>query len=278
MSGYRPRHVATDTPPAGTPAAPPPLAPPAGPSSGRAQGEQPRRRGSGSFGVAAGAIVVLAGAALLLILSLPKSKPAAVSGATSTLAAPGTARAKPPRTSGSSAASTHRGSLHTSAAQAIGTKPARQTTTRPLTKAAQSTTGSTSPEVTTSPAENLPVPAGFGPLLRRVWVSAEPGRAGVTAADVQSTLPGSVYYAEQPAIAYYWAISQFLPSASAEALGSTTAGKAVLAQFSNIAVFYKAPGGRWQYAGAYRPGTCSSLVPPPVYKVWGFCLSSQVGS
>jgi hypothetical protein len=278
MSGYRPRHVATDTPPAGTPAAPPPLAPPAGPSSGRAQGEQPRRRGSGSFGVAAGAIVVLAGAALLLILSLPKSKPAAVSRATSTSAAPGTARAKPPRTSGSSAASTHRGSLHTSAAQAIGTKPARQTTTRPLTKAAQSTTGSTSPEVTTSPAENLPVPAGFGPLLRRVWVSAEPGRAGVTAADVQSTLPGSVYYAEQPAIAYYWAISQFLPSASAEALGSTTAGKAVLAQFSNIAVFYKAPGGRWQYAGAYRPGTCSSLVPPPVYKVWGFCLSSQVGS
>jgi hypothetical protein len=109
-------------------------------------------------------------------------------------------------------------------------------------------------------------------------VSAAPGHAGITAADVLSTLPGSVYYAEQPAIAYYWAVSQFVPSASATALGSTPAGRAVLAQFASVAVFYKAPGRGWTYAGAYKPGTCSAVVPAPVYKVWGFCLSSQVGS
>jgi hypothetical protein len=111
--------------------------------------------------------------------------------------------------------------------------------------------------------------------LRQVWVNANPGGAGLTAEDVQSTLPGSVYYAEQPAIGEYWAISAFVPSPEAQVLASSPAGKALLAEFGYLSVFNKAPGRGWAYLGSFRPGSCSTVVPAPVYAAWGLC---QVGS
>jgi|SRR5579875_987523 len=302
MSGYRPRHAATETPPAGTPPVrghgatsgpsravppptrgtkaealpPPPVGPaPTSPRPSPAPAEPQRLRGVGPLGLVAAAIAVLAVVAVLLILSLPKSgHSTAASRALGTRAA-GRGSTKLTQPGGSPGHSAPRVAKAKPAAQAKGATTA---STSHASTGTEVTRPAANPAVATSTAENLPVPSGFGPLLRHVWVSASPGGASISAADVASTLPGSVYYAEQPAIAYYWAVSQFVPSASAEALGSTPAGKAVLAQFGAVAVFYKAPGRSWAYAGAYRPGTCSTLVPAPVYKVWGFCLSSQVGS
>jgi hypothetical protein len=122
-----------------------------------------------------------------------------------------------------------------------------------------------------SPAVNMAAPDGFGPLISKVWVHARPGGAPLSAADVQSILPGSVFYAEQPAIVTYWAISRFVPSPLAESRSSTSAGKAVLAQFNDFAVFDKVPGRAWAYKGTFDPPACSVALPAPVLAVWGMC-------
>jgi hypothetical protein len=102
-------------------------------------------------------------------------------------------------------------------------------------------------------------------------VAADPGRTGMGAVDVQSTLPGSVYYASQPSIGTYWAISEFVPSAFAESEAGTAAGNALLAQFGNVAIFNRAPAGRWEYVGEFARGSCSARVPGPVFATWGIC-------
>ena len=251
------------------------------------------------LGLAAGAVAVLAVVAGLLVISLPHSShPAAahgpqggatsarspssssaLGGATSSSGSSGSTAGPASSTSGT-AKSTHLGNT-------AGGRTATKTTTRAAAKgpsatgagtpssAPASTTPTTSAGATSSPAVDLPVPRGFGPLLRQIWVSADPGRAGLTPKDVLSTLPGSVYYAEQPAIGNYWAISGFVPTAQAQAQASTPAGKAILAQFGYIAVFNQAPGRGWAYLGSFRPGSCSPTVPAPVYTAWGLC---QVGS
>ena len=130
----------------------------------------------------------------------------------------------------------------------------------------------TNPKAASSPAINLAVPAGFGPSLRRAWVAADPGRSGLSAADVQSTL-GSVFYAEQPSIRTYWAMSSFAPSARAESLAGTAGGKVLLAQFGTVAVFDKAPGHGWAFVGSAAKGACAAAVPGPVFVAWGICAT-----
>lgn len=130
---------------------------------------------------------------------------------------------------------------------------------------------SVNPAAATSPAVNLPVPTGFGPLLRRTWVSADPGGLGIKASDVRSTVVGSVYYAEQAATGTYWAISQFVPSARAQSQDRAPHGKALLAQFDGVAVFEKSPGRAWAYLGAFSGGACSGALPVPVLGAWGIC-------
>lgn len=127
------------------------------------------------------------------------------------------------------------------------------------------------PASAASPAVNLPVPAGFGPVLRRAWASANPGGVGVKASDIVSTEVGTVFYAEQPALHTYWAITQFVPSALAESRGSTPAGAALLAEFHGTAEFEKLPGHHWAYVGSFSTGTCSGGLPVPVLTVWGLC-------
>jgi hypothetical protein len=119
----------------------------------------------------------------------------------------------------------------------------------------------------------LAVPTGFGPALRRAWVAANPGHSGLSAADVQSTLTGSVFYAEQPSIHTYWAITSFVPSAQAESLAGTAGGKAILAQFATAAVFDKAPGHGWAFVASTAKGACSGAVPGPVFAAWGICAN-----
>jgi hypothetical protein len=127
------------------------------------------------------------------------------------------------------------------------------------------------PVTASSPAVNLPVPAHFGPLLRRAWARSNPGGVGIKASDIQSTVVGSVFYAEQPAVHTYWAISQFVPSALAESRGSTAAGVALLAEFRGTAEFEKVPGHDWTYVGSSGTGPCPRDLPVPVLTTWGLC-------
>jgi hypothetical protein len=140
-------------------------------------------------------------------------------------------------------------------------------------KPSNATSTTTNPRIAHSPAVNMAAPEGFGLLISKVWVDARPGGAPLSAADVQSILPGSVFYAEQPAIVTYWAISRFVPSPLAESRSGTTAGRAVLAQFSDFAVFDKAPGKAWAYMGIFDPAACNVALPSPVLAVWGMCAA-----
>ncbi len=130
---------------------------------------------------------------------------------------------------------------------------------------------SINPASAVSPAVNLPVPAHFGPLLRRTWARANPGGTGIKASDILSTAVGSVFYAEQPAVHTYWAISQFVPSALAESRSSTPAGAALLAEFHGTAVFEKVPAHHWAYVGSFNTGSCTGALPVPVLNTWGLC-------
>ena len=130
------------------------------------------------------------------------------------------------------------------------------------------------PPYSTARAVNLAVPTGFGPVLRQAWVAANPGGLGINAGDVRSTLPGSVFYASQPSLGAYWAISSFVPTGYALSLGGEAAGKALLSEFSKVAAFYKASAGTWSYVGASTAGSCPAGVPAPVYVAWGICATS----
>jgi len=94
---------------------------------------------------------------------------------------------------------------------------------------------------------------------------------GLTAADVQSTYPGSVYYASQPSLGQYWSMARFLPGASALAGTGTPAGKARLALFAEAAVFFKAPGQAWAFLGEVSAGSCPGDVPGVVLQAWRIC-------
>jgi hypothetical protein len=159
------------------------------------------------------------------------------------------------------------GGVHTRARNSPGTPSTRG-------PAGPHTTATTS-SAAAGPAINLAVPAGFGPLLRRAWVAADPGRSGLTAGDIASTLAGSVFYADQPSAGIYWAISRFVPSPLLQQTASSRIGKAILAQFNDIAVFDQAPGRVWRYVGGFPPGSCPTIVPSSVSAAWSLC---SVGS
>jgi hypothetical protein len=108
-------------------------------------------------------------------------------------------------------------------------------------------------------------------MLRAAWISGDPDNEGLTGADVQSTLPGSVFYAEQPAIGSYWALSRFVPTPEASSHASTPQGQVILARFIDIAIFAKAAGQKWSYRGDFVAGSCPTSLPTPVIAVWGLC-------
>jgi hypothetical protein len=127
------------------------------------------------------------------------------------------------------------------------------------------------PADATSPATNTAAPTGLGLVFENLWVDAHPGGVPMTGADVASTLDGSVFYADQPAIGTSWAISRFVPSAHAQAMAGTTAGRALLAQFNDTAIFVKVPGKSWAYLGEYTTTACGQSIPVPVLTSWGMC-------
>ncbi|HTW06043.1 MAG TPA: hypothetical protein VME46_00935 [Acidimicrobiales bacterium] len=210
----------------------------------------------------AAGVGVLAIAALLVVITLhsghltPTSAPSPSKPAQGPVTSPPTVRTKgrgttPPRTTKNA------GTVHHARASAKRRAPL------------------ISPEAAAEPALNLAVPVGFGPVLRRAWVAGDPGGVHLRADEVQSTAPGTVFYAEQAKLSLHWAISSFLPTARAEALSTTPTGKALLAEFGRIAVFVKTPGRPWALLASTPAGTCAKAVPAPVYRAWGICASSR---
>ncbi len=190
--------------------------------------------------------------AAIVVVSLPGSSGPGVGRAVATSSLQGAAQ---------------KGGVHTRG----GSSPGRPPTGAPGGPKTTATTMSAA----AGPAINLAVPAGFGPLLRRAWVAADPGRSGLATADIASTLAGSVFYAEQPSAGMYWAISRFVPSPLLEQTASSRIGQAILAQFNDVAVFNQGRGHIWRYVGRFSPGSCPTNVPSPVSAAWGLC---SVGS
>jgi len=219
----------------------------------------------------------LALVAILLIVSLPHAERSPSAAGRSRSASPtgrssgahpahlrpksAPAKSAPAKTAPAKTAPAKTAPAKTAAARASAGTPA----------GSQPVTPTTDPAAARAPALNMAAPAGFGPLLRQAWISADPAGAHLSATDVQSTMVGSVYYAAQPSIANYWAVSRFVPSEAAEPLAGTPAGNALLAPFRYVAIFYKAPGQPWRYIGDFTPGLCPSAVPPPVLAAWDLC-------
>ncbi len=189
-----------------------------------------------------------------------------------------TARVAAPTTTGTSPAPTTVTSATTGASTSTdshvstrGAGSAGPTTTQTTRVATTTTLPRLNPAASTSPANNIAAPNGLGVVLTSLWADGHPGGVSMTVADVASVLPGSVFYAEQPAIGTYWAISRFVPSAHAQSEAGTTAGNALLAQFNATAMFVKVPGKDWAYLGEYVTTACGQAVPAPVLSSWGMC-------
>ena len=226
-----------------------------------------RRPGSGRLPLVAAGVGVLALAVVLSVAALHidhPGSPALPSAATARLGRP---TAQP---------GAHSSRLRTAGAHSAPTGAKGGAGAKGADRRSPTAGGTDSPKLASSPARDLAVPASFGPTLRQAWVAANPGKAGLIAADVQSTA-GSVFYAEQPSISTYWAITSFAPTAQAEALASTSEGKGLLSLFGPVVVFERLSGHGWTYVASAAQGTCSKAVPGPVYKAWGICASG-VGS
>ncbi len=184
-------------------------------------------------------------------------------------AGPTTSHPKPPTSTSAGTTSTAGGNGHVSTVGA-GSTPR---TTPPSTQAP--TTATTRPHInpaaSTSPAVNSSAPNGFGQLITTLWVDAHPGGVRMSIADVASVLPGSVFFAEQPAIGTYWAIARFVPSTQAQSVSGSTNGQALLAQFDSTAIFVKVQANPWAYLGEFTSTPCGQGVPNPVLSSWGMC-------
>jgi hypothetical protein len=128
-------------------------------------------------------------------------------------------------------------------------------------------------------------PTGPGGIRNLVISSAE--RSDLTAAFVAdkgisssdvlgaSALPGSVYYAYDPATDTYWALAEFRPS--------STASLNVKVNFQdggNIGMFRKARAGPWQVRTPGWPPICSEprFFPPAVLMAWALPTSAPAGT
>jgi hypothetical protein len=104
-------------------------------------------------------------------------------------------------------------------------------------------------------------------------LDTNPGGLSLGPKDVAGTVPGEVYYADQPGLhpRVYWAVAAFQPSA---AISSATAnGQTDLAQFQNSDyIFDWTAGPYWNELGSVPTGSCpGSYVPTSVLAAWGLC-------
>ena len=145
------------------------------------------------------------------------------------------------------------------------------TTAAPTSLQTTTTRPQVSPQASTSAAVNIAAPNGFGLAVRSLWVDARPGGVHMSVADVASALPGSVFYAEQPAIGTYWAVSRFVPSTVAQARAGTTAGNAVAGPVQRHRNLRQGAGEALGLPRRVHDHGVRGAVPSPVLNSWGMC-------
>lgn len=124
-----------------------------------------------------------------------------------------------------------------------------------------------------SPAASSSAPAGTGGVrnlpvsrdVRNELTAAYVNSRGIPLSDVAGTIPGSVYYAYDPATDTYWAEATFRPS--------RTASFKVLVGFQDggsIGLFVRAARSGWQVQQGGVPVVCSEVpfFPPAVLMAW----------
>lgn len=162
-----------------------------------------------------------------------------------------------------------------SANQTLGTAgPGKsQTTTPAATTAASRPIGSPSatPAGSTS-VQNLVISSAQKTELTAAYVAWR----GISLADIGGAgpVPGSVYYAYDPATETYWALADFEPS--------STASLDVQVGFQDgggIAMYQMTGGGSWHVGNAGFPPTCSELsfFPTAVLGAWSMPTAAPTG-
>jgi hypothetical protein len=132
--------------------------------------------------------------------------------------------------------------------------------------ASPATATAVSPVAVSAPAgtggvRNLPVSRDVHNELTVAYVNLR----GISLSDVAGTIPGSVYYAYDPATDTYWAEANFLPS--------RTASQKVLVGFqdgASIGLFARAARSSWQVQLGGEPVACAEVpfFPPAVLMAW----------
>jgi hypothetical protein len=131
-----------------------------------------------------------------------------------------------------------------------------------------------------SPAASSPAPAGTGGVrnlpvsqdVRNELTVAYVNARGISLSDVAGTIPGSVYYAYDPATDTYWAEATFV--------GSRTASVKVLVGFQDggsIGFFDRAARSGWQVDVGGAPVVCFEVpfFPPAVLVAWSLRTDAE---
>jgi len=115
--------------------------------------------------------------------------------------------------------------------------------------AVTSTTGS-------GPATNLQLDDAVRADLKTAFAAG----TGVNPADVQGTVPGSVFYGQLNSTGDLWAVATFAPTAAASGSSSFPTTPQILR---------KPSGGAWTYIGPAPAPLCSQTIPAELLAVWG---------
>jgi hypothetical protein len=128
-------------------------------------------------------------------------------------------------------------------------------------------------------AVSRPAPAGPGGVrdlavsrdVRNELTAAYADYRGISPSDVAGTIPGSVYYAYDPATYTYWAQADFAPS--------STASFKVLVGFqdgASIGLFTRIANGSWQVRLGGEPVVCAEVrfFPQAVLTAWSLRLDT----
>ncbi len=115
--------------------------------------------------------------------------------------------------------------------------------------AATSTTGS-------GPAANLQLDDAVRADLKTAFAAG----TGVNPADVQGTVPGSVFYGQLNSTGDLWAVATFAPTAAASGSSSFPTAPQILR---------KPTGGAWTYIGPAPAPLCAPTIPAELLAVWG---------
>jgi hypothetical protein len=154
-----------------------------------------------------------------------------------------------------------------------GSAPVAATASQPASLAASAPAATVPSGTASAPAAtSSAVPTASGAVMnllvsaavRSELLTAYAAYRNIPVSDVQG-VPGSVYYADQPATGTYWA----------KALYGSTSGDSLTVQVGfqdgGSDAFYKKTGsGPWQVAQAGEPGICAMLrfFPQPVLAAW----------